>query len=180
MVIDTAEEPRTVWNCGRPDCQSPGTPCLISPRNFAEIKHLSTVLRSRSPPWCQSSPRALVYLKDSLQKAVDVLRKLDVKLKTLEARYAGSFTGAVGIMLAEPFIADTTDDISPVRHQRATITSQHGDNIILARQSTDEEFYEGPMGITLPIEHKNIFAPLRKLKTRVEYCKVRGDLQPST
>lgn len=107
----------------------------------------------------------MLYLKDSLQKVVDVLRKLKVKLKTLENRYGCPFNRVVGILLSEHFVADPTNQVSPIQYQRATVTTAEGTYITFARLSTGEEYCEGPMGVILPIEHNDIFGPLRKLKT---------------
>lgn len=76
----------------------------------------------------------------------------------------------VGLLLSEPFIEPKDGKFG----QKAPVATPRGGNILV--RTPTEEFFEGPFGKKIPIEHCDIFGPLRKLKGRVEYCKLRGDL----
>lgn len=110
-------------------------------------------------------------MREALKKIVTTFRKLDVKLKTLEVRFAGMWNGKVGLLLSEPFTLPEDEKIE----QKAPVATPDGANI-LVRTPTGEEYFEGPFGKKITIEHCDIFGPLRKLKGQVEYCKLCGGL----
>lgn len=171
VVIDISCPGRTFWNCGHRNCQSPGSPCLIAPQNLAYIKHLSIAIRGGkfTGPFTAKFSEELALLKGNLQQVVTVLRKLNVKLKTLDICYAGIWNREVESLLTCPL------EFGPSNIQRALIRLPET-TIGLVRTRNGDEYFEGPMGRLLPIEHGDIFGPLRKLKGRVEYCTLHGDL----
>jgi hypothetical protein len=174
--MDTDELRRTFWSCGLPSCKSPKSPCLIAPQNLVHIKHFSIIIRGHTVPWCQGLNDEMAALREELQTVVDVLQKLNIKLKILEIRYGSLFDSKTGVALSEPFVTNSDRKVKSHTHQKANISTRDGCSLIFARSTEGKEFYEGPMSSIIPIKHCDIFGPIRKLKRRVRYCKLRGDL----
>ncbi|QDS74524.1 hypothetical protein FKW77_007432 [Venturia effusa] len=174
ILIDAAHLDRTFWNCGLPDCHSPDRPCLLAPRNLAQIKHLVIVMKGSktSMVLCGESYAEMTALRAALQKVVTVLRESNVRLKTLDIRYAGVWNGRLDLLLSQPFVAAPGYEHENLKAHLAL----PGGPLVLVRTPTGEEYFESPLGLRFPVEHADIFGPLRKLRGRVEYCRLRGDL----
>lgn len=124
-----------------------------------------------TPPWCENFKNEMAALEEGLQEVVTILRKLNVKLKTLKISYAGMWNAKVERLLSEPFVAAPGYEDN---YERAHVATPVGAQVIV-RTPNGKEYFECSLMGLYPIKHFDIFGLLRQLNGQVEYCKLRGD-----
>ncbi|QDS77257.1 hypothetical protein FKW77_003599 [Venturia effusa] len=175
--------PARFWNCNRDsahgyssDCNTPEFPCLIPPRHMKHIKHLVICIKVSDHvlPWCGAYAPEMEMFVEKLEHIVKTLLLVDIKLKTLEIRFANIFNGQLGYSLREPF--DCKERLEDGSYQTVLAAATPNLHIHIVQTEEGGEMWLGSAGQRSPIRHYNVLKPVLKLKGRVEYFKVSGDL----
>jgi hypothetical protein len=127
------------------------------------------MLVTRAPPWCVNAKKEVSVVKAHLSTIIQALLSANIQLKTLEVRFISTFYGAMGPLLSSP--NDAKHDVL----QTSTLITASGDPVLLARTADNAIFFDTVFG-TFRLKHGRVLDSLMKLRGRVDYLKIRGDL----